>query len=73
MGGFEATKIIRQMEVSKDLKRTPIIAMTANAMEGDREQCIANQMDDYMSKPFKIDAFQQLLKTYSSALNAAAD
>jgi two-component system, sensor histidine kinase and response regulator len=66
MGGYEATSLIRERETSNAMKRTPIIAMTANAMEGDREQCIAHQMDDYLSKPFKIDAFQQLLNRYSS-------
>ncbi len=67
MGGIEATGIIRDLEKSRQLKRTPIIAMTANAMEGDRELCIANQMDDYLSKPFKIDAFQKILKKYEKS------
>jgi two-component system sensor histidine kinase/response regulator len=66
MGGFEATAHIRKREfIENPNRRTPIIAMTANAMEGDREQCINNQMDDYLSKPFRIDAFQQLLKKYN--------
>jgi two-component system, sensor histidine kinase and response regulator len=64
MGGYETTSIIRQREKSSFIKKSTIIAMTANALEGDREQCIAHQMDDYLSKPFKIDALQAILRKY---------
>jgi CheY-like chemotaxis protein len=50
MDGFRATEIIRSNE-SLDMKTIPIIAMTANAMAGDMENCMAVGMDDYMSKP----------------------
>jgi len=51
MDGYEATKKIRQMESEQNLEPVRIIAMTANAMEGDAELCLATGMDDYIAKP----------------------
>ena len=45
MGGFEATENIRKYEKEQQLSRTPIVALTAHAMVGDREMCLAHQMD----------------------------
>ena len=60
MGGFEATAKIREYELQHELARSPIIALTAHAMLGDREKCIQAQMDEYLSKPLKPN---QLIQT----------
>ncbi|KAF3015594.1 hypothetical protein G7054_g11050 [Neopestalotiopsis clavispora] len=63
MGGFEATSKIREYERSLGSHRTPIIALTAHAMMGDRERCIQAQMDEYLSKPLQQNhLIQTILK-----------
>ena len=64
MDGLEATRLIR---ASETIRRTPIIAMTANAMEADRERCMQAGMDDYLSKPIKAQELRQMLQHFSSA------
>jgi CheY-like chemotaxis protein len=62
MDGYEATKKIRQMESEQNLKPIRIIAMTAHAMEGDAELCVATGMDDYIAKPVDHDKLIAVLK-----------
>jgi len=60
MDGFEATKVIRS---NKSIVQPPIIAMTANAMAGDRERCLAAGMDDHVAKPIEPEIlFESLIK-----------
>lgn len=61
MDGLDATRTIRSMENGN---RIPIIAMTANAMKGDREKCLEAGMDDYISKPIKPDLLGSVLKSW---------
>jgi signal transduction histidine kinase/BarA-like signal transduction histidine kinase len=61
LDGFSATKIIRDPESSVLDHDVPIIAMTANALKGDREKCLNVGMDDYLSKPVKFNALINIL------------
>ena len=62
MDGYEATRAIRKLESEKpDRRRLPIIAMTANAMEGDRALCLEAGMDDYLAKPIEYSTLETRL------------
>ncbi len=64
MGGYEATKKIRNLNNGR--KDVPIVAMTANAMKGDREKCLEAGMNDYVTKPVKP---QNLLDAITKWIN----
>ncbi len=65
MDGFEATRKIREEEILSGRQRIPIVAMTANAMPGDKERCLESGMNDYISKPVKKDRLAEVLKKYT--------
>lgn len=83
MDGFEATAALRARERSTTTgqataARLPIVALTANAMDGDRERCLAAGMDAHLAKPFKKDELLAVLRTWlarppSEAAEAGAD
>jgi signal transduction histidine kinase/CheY-like chemotaxis protein/HPt (histidine-containing phosphotransfer) domain-containing protein len=70
MDGFEASRRIRRMEAEsvahgQAAPRVPIVALTANAMRGDREICLAAGMDDYMTKPFGREVLRSMLERWT--------
>jgi CheY-like chemotaxis protein len=70
MDGFEATRLIRERERDPSCPwRAPvhIIALTANAMQGDRERCLATGMDDYLSKPVRFPELQEAMERWRIA------
>jgi CheY-like chemotaxis protein len=62
LDGFAATEQIRRLEGG--IRHTPIAAMTANAMTGDREKCLAAGMDDYISKPVRLRDLERTLERW---------
>ena len=67
MDGYTATRYMRKLQSEGTLPKFPIVAMTANAMVGDREKCIASGMDDYMSKPLNRSLLEQMLQKWLPA------
>lgn len=71
MDGYQATSAIRKRELTRGLARMPVLAMTANAMTGDREKCLKAGMDDYMSKPIKPADLKNMLRHWLPSRPAA--
>ena len=68
MDGFAATQAIRVEEAGRGLARLPVVALTANAIAGDRERCLASGMDDYLSKPFYSSQLRDILRRWLPAV-----
>jgi CheY-like chemotaxis protein len=62
MDGFTATSLIRKLP--DPVCKIPIIALTADAMQQDRDRCIESGMNDYISKPFRLEELERVLKLY---------
>jgi CheY-like chemotaxis protein len=69
LDGYEATQQIRRAETSR---RVPIVAMTANAMEGDRDRCLLAGMDDYIAKPVTVAGLTGMLEHWTDPARRAA-
>jgi CheY-like chemotaxis protein len=63
--GLAACRVIRQREVDQQLQRKPIVALTANALTDDRDNCMAAGMDDYLTKPFMRAQLLALVQRWS--------
>lgn len=72
MGGMEATSLIRERERTTG-EHLPIVAMTAEAMKGDRQRCLDAGMDDYISKPINSGELQEVLSRWGAKAGARAD
>lgn len=72
MNGYEVTRTIREMEENSTIPATPIIAMTAHAMTGDREKCLDAGMDDYISKPLNMIVLTRLIEQHVSIESGTA-
>ncbi len=73
MDGFAATRAVREREAGEALPRQVIVAMTANAMAGDRELCLEAGMDDYLTKPFNLGALLAVMEKWLPGFTVPAD
>jgi CheY-like chemotaxis protein len=65
MSGIESTQMILKYEDENSLNHIPIIALTANALPGDREKYMNEGMDDYTTKPLQVDKIKALIEEYT--------
>ena len=72
MDGLETTRLIRDMERRTGAPHVPVIALTASAMQGDREKCLAAGMDDYVTKPVTQEQIGQILRSWLQDRDLAA-
>ena len=64
MDGLESTRKIRKFEEEKNIPKVPIVAMTGQAMEGDREKCLKMGMDDYIIKPINKMVLLEMIQKF---------
>jgi len=67
LDGFEMSRALRDIELAECINRTPIIAITANALKGEADKCFASGMDDYIAKPVEIKTLEQKLRMFLDA------
>jgi len=70
MDGYQATAAIRALQTAAS--KVPIVALTANAMGGDQERCLASGMDDYLPKPITLDALAETLRAWTESAERSA-
>ncbi|MDF1663962.1 MAG: response regulator [Planctomycetota bacterium] len=73
LDGYQATEAIRSLEIERGQDRTPIVAMTANALKGDRDQCLKVGMDDYITKPIQEKEIDRILEEYLPKLESSVE
>ncbi|MCB9651788.1 MAG: response regulator [Deltaproteobacteria bacterium] len=72
MDGLETTRRLRTHELQYGLQRVPVVAMTAHALEGDRDKCMDAGMDDYLTKPVQIRELEKIVRRWAGGTPAAA-
>lgn len=70
MPGMDGREVARQLKADRRLAEIPVVAVTALAMNGDRERCLASGCDDYLAKPFHIDQLRECVRSWLDAKHA---